>query len=131
MWPRQWAQDRRHIREAISAAVRNHDKELFLYSEGLLHVPPRIGALTQLQRLHLGANQLTVLPEATLQLKSLQLLGLGRNHFSTFPEILCFLPSLQELLLFDNLLTEVLCVCVCVCVRVYVFMSVSVWALAR
>ena len=105
-WEQQWDVDRRHIRDAIGAAARDHEKELFLYSEGLLHVPAGAVRLVQLERLHLGANQLTMLPEAIVQLKHLQQIGLGRNRFSAFPEILCHLPNLQELLLFDNLLRE-------------------------
>jgi len=38
-WEQQWEVERRHIREAVNVAARNHEKELFLYSEGLLHVP--------------------------------------------------------------------------------------------
>ena len=105
-WEQDWNVDRRHIREAIAGVARNHETELFLYNEGLLHVPSGISRLQMLQRLHLGANALSVLPESFAQLKGLQFLGLGRNRFSVFPEILCFVTRLQELLLFDNLLAE-------------------------
>jgi len=71
-WEQIWESDRRDIREAISVALRNYDQELFLYSEGLFHMPIQVCRLTQLQRLHLGANELTCLPEGLAQLKGLQ-----------------------------------------------------------
>jgi hypothetical protein len=46
-WEQQWDVERRHIRDAIAAAERNHEKELFLYSEGLLHVPVGVSRLVQ------------------------------------------------------------------------------------
>ena len=48
-WEQQWAVDRRHIRDAIGSAARNHEKELFLYSEGLLHVPVGMCHLTHIE----------------------------------------------------------------------------------
>jgi uncharacterized membrane protein YebE (DUF533 family) len=48
-WEQQWDVERRHIRDAIAAAARDHEKELFLYSEGLLHVPVGLSRLAQAQ----------------------------------------------------------------------------------
>ena len=48
-WEQQWDVERRHIRDAIAAAARDHEKELFLYSEGLLHVPVGVSRLVQAQ----------------------------------------------------------------------------------
>jgi hypothetical protein len=82
--------------------ARANELELFLYNEGLMHIPVSVFRAVQLRRLHLGANQISSVPESILHLVHLEQLGLGKNLFTDFPEAVCHLPALQDLILYEN-----------------------------
>lgn len=58
--------------------------------------------MRHLQRLSLGGNALTNLPEELAELRDLEILGLGDNALEEFPEALFSLKKLRLLYLFKN-----------------------------
>ena len=69
-------------------------------------VPAKIGRLSALRELNLGANQLTSLPAEIGQLTSLTRLDLGDNYLTSLPPEIGLLTSLERLNLFSNELTS-------------------------
>ncbi|CCH53979.1 putative serine/threonine-protein kinase pats1 [Fibrisoma limi BUZ 3] len=78
---------------------------LYLYDNQLTILPESIGQLTQLTRLSLHDNQLAVLPESISQLTQLTSLSLHDNQLAVLPESISQLTQLTELDLSTNQLT--------------------------
>lgn len=79
---------------------------LYLAGFGLTHVPPEIGQLTALTRLHLEGNQFTSLPPEIGQLTALTELHLDTNKLTSLPPEIGQLSALTQLRLFNNQLTS-------------------------
>ncbi|MDB5329542.1 MAG: Leucine Rich Repeat (LRR)-containing protein [Phycisphaerales bacterium] len=86
-------------REAIAEAESVNQSDLNLSGLGLKTLPPEIGRLNSLKKLHLTGNQLTDLPPEFGNLVGLEILLLSRNPLRIFPPQLTSLSSLQELTL--------------------------------
>ena len=75
---------------------------LSLEKNQLTTLPPQIGQLTNLQRLHLQDNQLTTLPPGIGQLTNLTHLYLRQNQLTSLPPEIEQLPKLEILYLVGN-----------------------------
>ncbi len=73
----------------------------------LLTLPPKVCALTHLERLWVSHNRLSSLPEAIEGLLNLKELFLHRNNFESVPVELCRLPSLEILWMNGNKITSI------------------------
>ncbi|WP_395739048.1 COR domain-containing protein [Prosthecobacter sp.] len=80
-------------------------KKLHISNNALTSLPPEIGHLTALNELNLYENQLTCLPREIGQLTSLKELSLGDNQLVTLPSELCQLVALESLSAWNNGLT--------------------------
>src|SRR5688500_13862154 len=96
----------------IEQAEREQWEELDLSGLRLTELPPEIGRLRQLKRLHVGLkgqtvryNSLTSLPKSLGQLTNLQSLNLSFNDLTSLPDWLGQLTNLQSLDLTRNRLT--------------------------
>lgn len=74
---------------------------------GLIEVPPEIGQLIDLTKLHLNGNQITGIPSEISQLVNLTLLDLNNNQVATIPAEISQLTQLEVLWLDNNLLTSI------------------------
>jgi internalin A len=72
----------------------------------LTRLPESLGQLTQLQKLYVSHNQLTRLPESLGRLTQLQKLDVGGNQLTSLPEALGQLTQLQRLDVGGNRLTS-------------------------
>ena len=104
----------RAAEEKIETSLRTGAKELDLSAAWyapdeakLTELPESLGRLTQLQKLHIGGNQLAALPQWLAKLTQLQSLGLWSNQLTAMPESLGWLTQLQSLEFWGNQLTEV------------------------
>lgn len=80
--------------------------KLSLYNNHLTVLPESIGALTALTTLSLDHNQLTGLPDAIGQLTSLKKLSLWSNKLTSLPESIGSLTALTYLCLGSNYITK-------------------------
>ena len=90
----------------IAEAARTNAVELDLRRLGLTRLPPEIGQLTALRKLHLIDNQLSSLPPEIGQLTALTRLLLAGNQLSSLPPEIGQLTVLTELYLHGNQLSS-------------------------
>jgi len=90
----------------IEACRRGRKKTLTLKGLGLSHLPPEIGQLTTLMRLHLSDNELSSLPLEIGQLTALTELELSSNQLSSLPAEIGRLTKLTVLALANNQLSR-------------------------
>src|SRR3972149_1500890 len=69
-------------------------------------IPPKIGQLTNLVKLHLVYNKLTSLPAELGQLTNLKTLYIFRNRLTSLPPEIGQLTNLEKLSVFHNRLTS-------------------------
>lgn len=82
-------------------------KELRLNSCGLNFLPANIAKLVNLESLELRENNLETLPVTIKLLTKLKLLDIGRNNLEVLQVEIGYLFNLQELILDENILTEI------------------------
>ncbi len=87
--------------QALSAM--SNLKRLYLGANQLSVLPPSIAGLSGLEVLYLGGNQLEHLPSALGSLSQLSVLYLGDNRLATLPETVCRMQSLRSLNLHKNM----------------------------
>ncbi|MHA1521936.1 MAG: leucine-rich repeat domain-containing protein, partial [Promethearchaeota archaeon] len=81
--------------------------ELTLNDNALEILPPELGRLQNLKKLHLYGNNLHSLPDTLSQLKNLQVIELTRNKFTHIPRWIFFMPYLKTLYLERNPIKEI------------------------
>jgi small GTP-binding protein len=92
--------------ERITACYQQADASLDLSNLGLGHVPPEIGQLIGLSRLHLENNRLIALPKEISHLTALVFLNLSNNQITALPPQIVRLPALTRLVLDGNHLAK-------------------------
>lgn len=88
--------------EIIQKAKKNKWRELDLSDQGIIELPPEIGQLVKLQRLHLNGNQLHSVPKEIGKLVNLCDLTLSGNNLTSLPAELGQLVNLRRLYLHGN-----------------------------
>jgi internalin A len=94
------------LKELIARAKAAKSEQLDLYRGGFQIVPPEIGSLTALKRIHLERNEITHLPESIGNLINLEYLELHTNQITHLPESIGNLINLEYLELHTNQITH-------------------------
>ncbi|RXM37047.1 Leucine-rich repeat-containing protein 30 [Acipenser ruthenus] len=74
---------------------------------GMSEVPEPLWVLTEVEKLNLSLNYLTILPPAVGVLESLVILNLWENQLASLPVEIGLLKNLRVLFTYKNLLTEI------------------------
>jgi len=88
--------------EKIHQAKAEQWTTLDLSNQGITKLPPEIGQLQALQKLHLSHNHLSQLPSEIGQLQTLEQLDLWNNQLNQLPPEIGQLQTLQALYLYNN-----------------------------
>lgn len=84
------------LAEALAAPNPYDVQELYLNGKDLVKFPKEIFKFSNLAKLELGDNALTVLPLELGSLKQLRYLGLSMNRFTALPEFIWSMPALVQ-----------------------------------
>ena len=95
----------RQLLRAIKRAATDEAEDLDLSKQALATLPPEIGTLVNLKRLHLDKNKLTALPAEIGKLTNLTTLNLDSNYLTALPPEIGKLTNLTGLDLGNNRLT--------------------------